>query len=99
MLKYVGEHYDNVNLSLQFLADEYGANSAYLGRLFRKETGTGFTDYLNIYRVELAKKLLKETNLKGVDLSEKVGFSNYNYFYIVFKKITGQKPMEIRNTK
>ena len=40
-----------------------------------------------------------ETNLKGVDLSEKVGFSNYNYFYIVFKKITGQKPMEIRNTK
>lgn len=99
MLKYVGEHYDNVNLSLQFLADEYGANSAYLGRLFRKETGTGFTDYLNIYRVELAKKLLKETNLKGVDLSEKVGFTNYNYFYIVFKKITGQKPMEIRNIK
>ncbi|MGN0413100.1 MAG: response regulator [Lachnospiraceae bacterium] len=99
MLKYVKEHYDNINLSLQFLADEYGANSAYLGRLFRKETGTGFTDYLNIYRVEQAKKLLKETNLKGVDLSEKVGFSNYNYFYIVFKKITGQKPMEIRNIK
>lgn len=94
----IKESYADINLSLQYLADRFGVNAAYLGRIFKKETGSSFIDYLNLYRIDEAKRLLRETNLKGSELCKKVGFSNYNYFYIVFKKITGKKPMEIRNT-
>ncbi len=98
-LMQIQENHHDVNLSLQYLADQFGVNTAYLGRLFKKETGSSFVDYLNLYRIEEAKRLLKETNLKGSELCKRVGFSNYNYFYIVFKKITGQKPTEIRNNE
>lgn len=94
----VKEQYDDVDLSLQYLAEEFGVNAAYLGRIFKKETGASFANYLNSYRVEAAMRLLKETNRKGSEIYKMVGFSNYNYFYIVFKKITGQNPMEIRGS-
>lgn len=95
----VRDYYCDVNLSLQYLADNNHVNVAYLGRIFKKETGNSFNDYLNMYRVEKAKELLMTTNLKGTELCNKVGYSNYNYFYIVFKKITGKKPMEVRTGK
>lgn len=95
-MQQIKENYHNVNLSLQYLADKWGLNAAYLGRLFKKETGNSFVDYLNWYRVEKAESLLKETNIKGSELCEKVGFSSYNYFYVVFKKLKGMKPMDVR---
>lgn len=98
-LQQIRENYGNVNMSLQYLADKWDLNAAYLGRLFKKETGNSFVDYLNWYRIEKAEKLLKETNIKGSDLCEKVGFSNYNYFYVVFKKLKGIKPMDIRGNE
>lgn len=96
-LQQIKENYHNINLSLQYLADKWEVNAAYLGRLFKKETGSSFVDYLNWYRIEKAESLLKETNLKGSELCEKVGFSNYNYFYVVFKKLKGIKPMDVRS--
>lgn len=88
--------YANQDLSLQTLSEKIHVNAVYLGRVFKKETGSSFNDYLNNVRVEKAKELLTTTNYKGNELYEKVGFSNYNYFYIVFKKITGVKPTEYR---
>lgn len=98
-LRQIKENYHNVNLSLQYLADKWGLNAAYLGRLFKKETGNSFVDYLNWYRIEKAESLLKETNIKGSELCEKVGFSSYNYFYVVFKKLKGMKPMDVRENQ
>lgn len=96
---YIESYYRNPNLSLQYLADEFHVNAAYLGRVFRKETGSSFADYLNNYRIKKAENLLLSTNYKGIELAENVGFSSYNYFYIVFKKITGKKPMDIRKDR
>ena len=96
-LRTVKAQYADMNLSLQYLAEEFGVNTAYLGRIFKKETGISFANYLNSCRVEAAVRLLKETNKKGSDIYKLVGFSNYNYFYIVFKKLTGKNPMEIRD--
>lgn len=81
---------------LENLADQWSVNAAYLGRLFKKETGISFVDYLNWYRIEKAESLLRETNIKGSKLCERVGFSSYNYFYVVFKKLKGMKPTDIR---
>lgn len=98
-LQQIKENFHNINLSLQYLADKWDVNAAYLGRLFKKETGQSFVDYLNWYRIEKAETLLKETNIKGSELCEKVGFSNYNYFYVVFKKLKGMKPMDVRENQ
>lgn len=95
-LNYIRDHYMESTLSLQTLADECNMNVAYLGRTFTKETGKHFADYLNELRVEKAKELLMTSNYKGSELCEKVGFTSYNYFYIVFKKITGMKPTDVR---
>lgn len=88
--------YANQDLSLQTLSEKMHVNAVYLGRILKKETGSSFNDYLNNVRIEKAKEFLTTTNYKGNELYEKVGFSNYNYFYIVFKKITGAKPTEYR---
>lgn len=95
-IQHIHSDYVDKELSLQTLADMMHVNAAYLGRIFKKETGSSFTDYLNHIRIEKAKTMLAETNYKGSELCEKVGFSNYNYFYIVFKKLTGVKPTEYR---
>lgn len=95
-LKLLTENFRNPDLSLQYMADKLKVNTAYLGRVFKKETGDSFTEYLNRIRVKDAVRLLQTTNYKGAKISELVGFSNYNYFYIVFKKILGKRPMEIR---
>jgi two-component system response regulator YesN len=89
-------HYTDPNLSLQSLADKMHVNTAYLGRIFKKETNHSFTSYLNLFRVEKAKKLYLTTNYKGTEICDKVGFANYNYFYIVFRKIEGMNPTDFR---
>jgi len=99
LVLYSREHYKDNALSLQFLAERFQVNPAYLGRKFKKETGKSFTDFLNEIRVKKAIELLKTTNSKGTELSEYLGFTNYNYFYMVFKQITGQSPMNFRNSK
>lgn len=95
-IQFIEKNYSNPDISLQYLADDFHISTAYLGKLFKKEIGSNFNDYLNTFRIRKAEKLLLSTNFKGKELAEKVGFSSYNYFYMVFKKITGQRPMDIR---
>jgi two-component system response regulator YesN len=86
---------DNINLSL--LADEFRINPVYLGHLFKKETGEIFNNYLNRIRIEEAKRLLQQRpDLKTSDIALEVGYANTNYFYTIFKKITGQSPTDFR---
>ncbi|MCR4657111.1 MAG: helix-turn-helix domain-containing protein, partial [Lachnospiraceae bacterium] len=96
MLSMAEERYSDMDLSLQYLAAEMKGNAAYLGRIFKNETGWSFNDYLSHLRTEKARELLRDTGMKGGEISEKVGFSNYNYFYLIFKKLTGMTPMDYR---
>lgn len=75
-------------------ADAVGVNSAYLSYLFSQEMGIGFSNYLLNLRIEHAKKLLKESNLKMREVAEKSGFNDYHYFSKVFKKMNGVSPAE-----
>lgn len=53
-------------------------------------------EYINISRVELAKKLLVETDLSTLEISAQLGLENTNYFYTFFKKHTGSTPNQYR---
>ena len=83
-------------LSLETVARQVGLSPVYFSAVFKKETGIGFTDYLNQCRIEQAKKLLEETGLKVLAVSESVGFSGARYFSRVFKNTVGVRPSEYR---
>ena len=72
-------------------------NEAYLGRLFLRETGESFKDYLNKERVSRAKLLLRSA-LSVTEVAERVGYNSVAYFNRIFKKLTGYTPSEYRKS-
>ena len=84
------------SLSLETVARQVGLSPVYFSSVFKKETGIGFTDYLNQCRIDQAKKLLEETGMKVLAISEAVGFSGARYFSRVFKNTVGVRPSEYR---
>ncbi len=78
--------------SLKVISNMFNISSAYLGKLFREETGTSFSKYLNTLRIEKAKELLLTTPEKANRIAIEVGYSDPAYFYSIFKKYTGMSP-------
>ncbi|MFN3699100.1 MAG: response regulator [Dictyoglomus sp.] len=78
-------------LKLKNIAKEFGYNPCYLGKIFRKYTGNNFNTYLDKIRINKAKELLFQGE-KVVDVAEKVGYKNLDYFIMKFKKYTGKTP-------
>ncbi|HZG87186.1 response regulator transcription factor [Paenibacillus sp.] len=93
VLDYMKAHY-NEELTLKQVAELHYMSSGYLGKLFKKETGFSFHDYLNRIRIDKAKELLKKTNHFAYQVSGLVGYKDYNYFHKTFKKYAGVPPSE-----
>lgn len=72
-------------------------NPVYLGQLFKKTYGLFFNEFLLQLRVNEAKKLLRQTDLRIYEVAEKIGFSNADYFVTQFEKIEQMTPTEYRN--
>lgn len=83
------------NLKLETLAEMFGYNSAYLGKLFKSTTGEYFNTYLDKVRIERAKVLL-EGGDKVYQVAEKVGYASVDYFHSKFKKYVGVSPTTYR---
>lgn len=69
----------------------------YFCKIFRKVTGLNFTDYLSRLRIEKAKNLLLNPNLRISEIAYEVGFQSLTHFNRVFKKIVGQSPTSYRS--
>ncbi|KUP24384.1 response regulator [Paenibacillus sp. DMB5] len=93
--KYIRENY-NQNLNLQIIADHIHINSSYLSRLYKKVTGESIIDVINKYRIEMAKKLLRNPASKVFEVAEAVGIETPAYFTHVFSKYTGMSPKEYK---
>ncbi|MDF2587386.1 MAG: two component transcriptional regulator, AraC family [Anaerocolumna sp.] len=96
MLSYMEKNY-NSDLKLESIAKMFNYNSAYLGKIFKKYTGENFNNVLDSIRIKNAKRLLMDTDLKVYQVSEKVGYSNIDYFYSKFKKYVGISPKEFKS--
>lgn len=90
---YLEKNYSK-EIKLEAIAKMFNYNSAYLGKIFKKEMGESFNNVLDNIRIENAKKLLSENGYKVYQVSEKVGYSNIDYFYSKFKKYVGISPKE-----
>lgn len=93
---YVDENYPDAGLSLTGIADRFGINHCYLTSLFKEKFGINLYDYLINVRMEKAGELLRETNLRSYEISDKVGYSNSQYFSLSFKKHFGCTATEYR---
>ena len=94
-IEYIKNNYTN-EISIDDLCKELNINKCYFCSIFKKETGSTFINYLNSYKVEKSKELLKNTNLSLLDIALSVGFNNQSYYSTVFKRITSKTPLEFR---
>lgn len=94
----IEQAYADSDLSPTRIADELGMSGAYLGRIFRESTQTSISQYLNQVRIGHAETLLLNSSHSVETIAGKVGFSNPKYFYVVFKNITGQTPLQFRKS-
>ncbi|MHB8061980.1 MAG: response regulator [Ruminiclostridium sp.] len=94
-IDYIKEKYVS-DINLEDVAKELFITSSYLSRVFKKETGVNFVTWVNKYRVERAKELLKDMSLKTYHIAELVGYNDYRYFNINFKKYSGYTAKEYR---
>lgn len=94
-VKYIRENYAK-DISLTAVAEHLAVNPSYLSRLLKQETGDNFTDILADIRIRKAKQLLNEPGIRISDVTELVGYSNYEYFFQVFRKSVGISPSEYR---
>lgn len=85
------------DLSLKAQADFLKVNSSYLSTLFKKETGTTLTEYVNRKRIEHGIFLLNTTHMQIQAIAQYCGIPDVNYFTKTFKKIVGKTPKEYRN--
>lgn len=93
VIEFVGKNYQE-DISLEMCAAELDSSYTHLSRAFKQETGMRFVEYLNRQRINKAESLLIRGELPMKEIVERSGFRNYNYFFKVFKEITGMKPGE-----
>lgn len=96
ILKYIHDNYSDVNLSLQNISNKTYLTTAYMCSIFKEQTGKTINTYITEYRISIAKNLLKDQNMKIIDITTKVGYSDGNYFSKIFKKETGLTPSEYK---
>lgn len=94
---YIRSNYGDDELSMQKVANHLHISSSYLSMIFKKDAGVTFLKYLVSIRLEAAKELLCNSDLKTAEIAEKIGYPDINYFSYFFKKNYGMSPREYRN--
>lgn len=88
----VHSEYSNRDFSINTIAEKENMSAAYLSRLFKKKTGVTFVEYVLSVRMEVARRLLAETDMAIDEVVSAVGFNDVPYFYKTFKKVNGCTP-------
>lgn len=97
IVQYINNHYSD-EISLNALSKTFYISPYYLSRTFKRVTGFNLVEYLNLIRVKEAQKLLQSTNLKIIDIAQRVGFGSVAHFGRTFKSITSLSPSDYRKS-
>jgi two-component system response regulator YesN len=96
--EYIRSNYADGDLSLASLCRELAISKSYFSPLFKEHTGMTFVEFLTAIRMDRARELLANEDLKTYEVAQSVGFSDPHYFSLTFKKQTGLSPTEFRNS-
>jgi YesN/AraC family two-component response regulator len=95
IVTYIHEHVAT-KMHVDDLAKMVYISPDYLSKLFHKEVGVPLTEFIQMQKIEAAKDLLEYDEMKITDVSAILCYCNHGYFSNVFKKHTGQTPLEFR---
>ncbi len=95
----IDESMDGTGTSLKELAWHFGVTPNHLGFVFHLTTGEFFTDYLTQRRLERAKILLKDPQLKIYEVANRLGYKNISHFNRIFREKVGMTPREYRDNR
>lgn len=95
VVNYICSNFQN-DITLNSIANKFYLSPSYLSRVFKKITAFHMSEYIQIVRVKEAQRLLRETNSKVIEISEKVGFTQIAHFNKTFRKITNTTPLKYR---
>lgn len=95
LMNYI-EHHFSLKLTVDELAEKFYMSSSQLSRRFKKASGLTVNHFLNSRRLGEAEQQLLFSDEKIPYIAKASGFSNYSYFYSVFRKINGCTPLEYR---
>jgi two-component system response regulator YesN len=96
---YIQNHYMSSAFSIEEVAGAVCLSTSYFSTVFKSETGITFTDYLIKIRMEKARGLLENTNMKMYEISSRVGYENAAYFSAAFKRYYGKSPSEYQSRR
>ncbi|MDL2233121.1 AraC family transcriptional regulator [Ruminococcaceae bacterium OttesenSCG-928-L11] len=97
ILQYLDENYDNPDLDVVCVADEFHIAEGYLSQFFKEQTGVNFLTYLINLRMGKAKELLAAATGNIADVAGMVGYRNVYSFRRAFKRTLGMAPSEYRD--
>lgn len=84
------------NPSLEDMAKLVGFSTAYFSRLFTKQLGMSYTEYLDKIKIKYVQILLTQTDKTIMEIAEEVGYCHGNYLNVQFKKHVGITPGQYR---
>ncbi len=93
--KYISEHYHEP-INLNDISKVVNLNPVYYSVVFKKRTGMNIIEYIQNYRLEISKDLLKNSRFNIAQVSEMVGYSDPKYFSRLFRKYVGINPAKFR---
>ena len=85
------------NITLPEVAGRYFVSPEHFSRIFKRETGFNFSEYLNLLRLKRAETLLRQLNTAPItQVAQSCGFNDSNYFSVQFKKLYGVSPKKFQ---
>lgn len=93
---YIEAHYMD-DITLQSTSEAIHLSPAYIGKMFKKATGSNFVEYLTEVRMRHAKLLLADFRIRIYEIVGQVGYASTKHFSQVFKACTGLTPTEYRD--
>jgi AraC family L-rhamnose operon transcriptional activator RhaR len=94
-IEYLKQNYSS-EIRLEDLAVQSFLSKNYFSKLFKEVAGISFSESIQRLRVDEARQLLLDTELKVADIAFQVGFNDLKFFYEVFKRMTGKTPGDYR---
>ena len=92
----IRSEYKNPSLTMEYIAQRVFLSPNYLSAMFRRLKGESINGFIKNYRLERARELLKNSNIKVKDIAGLVGFASDGYFATVFRKAEGMSATEYR---
>lgn len=97
--EFIETNYNSADISTRMVSESLGIPQSRVFELLKEEYGLTFKQLINKMRIDEAKRLLKETDFKIIDIALNLGFNNVSYFNNLFKMLEGETPSDYREKR